>query len=142
MLFPSVFRNSFFDDDFMDFPAYRGNRIENTLMKCDVKDEGDHFELHMDLPGFDKDQVKIQLKEGNLTIEATTATNNDEKAEDGTYLRRERFQGTCTRSFYVGEDIRQEDIKARFDNGVLMISVPKEPEKPAVEEPKYIAIEG
>ncbi|WP_027868559.1 Hsp20/alpha crystallin family protein [Eubacterium sp. AB3007] len=142
MLFPSVFRNSFFDDDFMDFPAYRGNRIENTLMKCDVKDKGDHFELHMDLPGFDKDQVKIQLKEGNLTIEATTATNNDEKAEDGTYLRRERFQGTCTRSFYVGEDIRQEDIKARFDNGVLMISVPKEPEKPAVEEPKYIAIEG
>ena len=142
MLFPSVFRNSFFDDDFMDFPAYRGNRIENTPMKCDVKDKGDHFELHMDLPGFDKDQVKIQLKEGNLTIEATTATNNDEKAEDGTYLRRERFQGTCTRSFYVGEDIRQEDIKARFDNGVLMISVPKEPEKPAVEEPKYIAIEG
>lgn len=142
MLFPSVFRNSFFDDDFMDFPAYRGNRIENTLMKCDVKDAGDHFELHMDLPGFDKEQVRIQLKEGNLTVEATTATSNDEKGEDGTYLRRERFQGTCTRSFYVGEDIRQEDIKARFDNGVLMINVPKEPEKPAVEEPKYIAIEG
>jgi HSP20 family molecular chaperone IbpA len=142
MLFPSVFRDSFFNDDFMDFPAYRGNRVENTLMKCDVKDVGDHFELHMDLPGFDKDQVRIQLKDGNLTVEATTSSSNDEKAEDGTYLRRERFQGTCTRSFYVGEDIQQEDIKARFDNGVLMINVPKEPEKPAIEEPKYIAIEG
>ena len=111
-------------------------------MKSDVKDAGDHYELHMDLPGFNKDNVKIQLKEGVLNVEASTVTNNDEKADDGTYLRRERFQGTCTRSFYVGEAVRPEDIKAKFDNGVLTVTVPKEQPKPQLDENSYIAIEG
>lgn len=142
MLLPSIFRDSFFKDDFMDFPAIRGNRVENTLMKSDVKDAGDHFQLHMDLPGFDKEDVKIQLKDGTLSIEATTVTDKEDKDEEGSFIRRERFQGTCTRSFYIGEGIKQEDIKAKFDKGVLEISIPKEPEKPAIEEPKYIAIEG
>ena len=105
-------------------------------------DAGDHYELHMDLPGFDKDNVKIQLNDGVLQVEATTSTNNDEKGEDGSYIRRERFQGTCTRSFYVGDDVRQEDIKARFDQGVLKIDVPKAEAKPEIEQNKYIAIEG
>ena len=141
MLLPSVFNDRFFNDDFMDFPAFRGNHVENTLMKSDVKEVGDHYELHMDLPGFDKENVKIQLKDGTLTIEATTNTSNDEKDENGAYIRRERFQGTCTRSFYIGENVEKEDIKARFDKGVLMVSIPKETERPQIEENHYIAIE-
>ena len=141
MLLPSIFGDRFFDNDFVDFPTFK-SRTENALMKSDVKDAGDHFELHMDLPGFQKENVKIQLREGVLNIEATTTTSNDEKDEEGTYIRRERFQGTCTRSFYVGEDIKQEDIKAKFDNGVLSITVPKEAPKPKMPENTYIAIEG
>ena len=141
MLLPSVFNDRFFNDDFMDFPAFRGNHVENTLMKSDVKEVGDHYELHMDLPGFDKENVKIQLQDGTLTIEATTNTSNDEKDENGAYIRRERFQGTCTRSFYIGENVEKEDIKARFDKGVLMVSIPKETERPQIEENHYIAIE-
>ena len=141
MLLPSIFGDRFFDNDFVDFPTFK-SRTENALMKSDVKDLGDHFELHMDLPGFQKDNVKIQLREGVLNIEASTVTSNEEKDEEGTFIRRERFQGTCSRSFYVGEDIKQEDIKAKFDNGVLSIIVPKESPKPKVEENTYIAIEG
>lgn len=143
MLFPTVFRNNLFDDfdDFMDFPAIR-NRNTGSLMKSDVKDAGDHFELSMDLPGFGKDDVKMQLKDGVLNIEATTKTEKDEKDEKGKYIRRERFQGTCTRSFYVGENLTDEDIKARFVDGVLTVCVPKKEDKPQIEENKYIAIEG
>ena len=111
-------------------------------MKSDVKDAGDHFELSMDLPGFSKDDVKMQLKDGVLNIEATTKTEKDEKDEKGKYIRRERFQGTCTRSFYVGENLTDEDIKARFVDGVLTVCVPKKEDKPQIEENKYIAIEG
>ena len=77
-----------------------------------------------------------------LTIEAATSTNNDQKDEDGRYIRRERFTGSCSRSFYVGETIKQEDIKARFEDGILKICVPKEENKPQIEENKYISIEG
>ncbi len=141
MLLPSVFNDRFFNDDFMDFPALRPGRHENTLMKSDVKDMGDHFELHMDLPGFDKEDVKIQLKDGSLSVEATTNTESEEKDENGKFLRRERFQGTCTRSFYVGEDVKPEDIKAKFEKGVLRLDIPKETPKPEVEENHFIAIE-
>ncbi len=124
----------------MDFPV-RG-RTENQLMKTDIKDAGDHFELQMEMPGFKKEDVKAQLKDGMLTIEAATSTNNDQKDEDGRYIRRERFTGSCSRSFYVGETIEQEDIKARFEDGILKICVPKEENKPQIEENKYISIEG
>ena len=124
----------------MDFPV-RG-RTENQLMKTDIKDAGDHFELQMEMPGFKKEDVKAQLKAGMLTIEAATSTNNDQKDEDGRYIRRERFTGSCSRSFYVGETIKQEDIKARFEDGILKICVPKEENKPQIEENKYISIEG
>ena len=142
MLLPSVFRNNFFDDfnDFMDFPTIRKTQ-QTTLMKSDVKDEGDHYSLIMDLPGFDKQDVKLHLKDGALTIEATTKKENDEKDENGKYLRRERFQGTCTRSFFVGEHLTEEDIKAKFEGGVLTVTVPKKEAKPQIEEKKYIAIE-
>ena len=142
MLFPSVFRNNFFDDfnDFMDFPTVT-RKSTGTLMKSDVKDAGDHFELDMDLPGFTKEDVKLQLKDGVLKVSATTKTLNEEKDANGKYIRRERFQGTCERSFYVGEHLTEEDIKARFADGVLSVTVPKKEAKPQIEENKYIAIE-
>ena len=144
MLFPSVFRNNFFDDfnDFMDFPVSTLPKSTNALMKSDVKDAGDHFELDMDLPGFKKEDVKLQLKDGVLKVSATTKTETDEKDADGKYIRRERFQGTCERSFYVGENLTEEDIKAKFTDGVLRVNVPKKEALPVVEEEKYIAIEG
>ena len=131
MLFPSVFRNNFFDDfnDFMDFPTVTTKSTGN-LMKSDVKDAGDHFELDMDLPGFKKEDVKLQLKDGVLKVSASTKRENDEKDENGKYIRRERFQGTCERSFYVGENLTEEDIKARFADGVLKVNVPKKEAKP------------
>ena len=142
MLFPSVFRNNFFDDfnDFMDFPTVT-RKSTGSLMKSDVKDAGDHFELDMDLPGFKKEDVKIQLKDGVLKVSATTKTENDQKDENGKYIRRERFQGTCERSFYVGENLTEEDIKAKFLDGVLKVNVPKIEAKPQIEQEKYIAIE-
>jgi HSP20 family molecular chaperone IbpA len=142
MLLPSIFGDRFFDDDdFMNVPAFR-SQWDGSLMKSDVKDMGDHFELDMDLPGFEKEDVKLQLKKGTLVVEANTNSSNDEKDENGKYIRRERFQGTCTRSFFVGDKIEQDDIKAKFDKGVLKISVPKESTKPEIEENNYIAIEG
>jgi len=142
MLFPSVFRNNFFDDfnDLMDFPTVT-RKSTGALMKSDVKDMGDHFELDMDLPGFKKEDVKLQLKDGVLKVSATTKTVNEEKDANGKYIRRERFQGTCERSFYVGENLTEEDIKARFTDGVLSVNVPKKEAKPQIEENKYIAIE-
>ena len=142
MLFPSVFRNNFFDDfnDFMDFPTIT-TKSTGALMKSDVKDAGDHFELDMDLPGFKKEDVRLQLKDGVLKVSATTKTETDEKDQEGKFIRRERFQGTCERSFYVGENLTEEDIKAKFSDGVLSVNVPKIQAKPQIEEQKYIAIE-
>ena len=144
MLFPSVFRNNFFDDfsDFMDFPVPTMPKTTTSLMKSDVKDAGDHFQLDMDLPGFKKEDVKLQLKDGVLKVSASTKSEKDEKDQDGKYIRRERFQGTCERSFYVGENLTEEDIKAKFTDGVLRVDVPKKEALPKVEEEKYIAIEG
>ncbi|MGN1381373.1 MAG: Hsp20/alpha crystallin family protein [Eubacterium sp.] len=141
MMLPSIFRNGFFDDfdDFMDWPTVS---TDTTLMKSDVKDAGDHYELMMDLPGFKKEDVKLQLKNGVLSFEATTNKNNDEKDENGKYLRRERFQGTCSRSFYVGKNITENDIKAKFENGVLTVCIPKPEQKPEVEQNHFIQIEG
>ena len=141
MLLPSIFRDDLFDDDFMDFPPMRGFNKENTLMKTDAKETETGYELAMDLPGFKKEDVKMQLKEGVLNIEATTSTSNDEKDEDGKYIRRERYSGSMSRSFYVGEDVQESDIRAKFEDGILKLGFPKEQPK-KVEEPKYIAIEG
>ena len=141
MMLPSIFRNGFFDDfnDFMDWPTVS---TDSTLMKSDVKDAGDHYELMMDLPGFRKEDVKLQLKNGVLSFEASTQKDNDQKGENGRYLRRERFQGTCSRSFYVGKDVTENDIRAKFDNGVLTVCIPKPEKKPEVEQNHFIQIEG
>ena len=111
-----------------------------NLMRADIKDCEDSIELIVDLPGFDKDNVTAELKEGILTVSAETSTENEEK--QGTYVRKERFSGKCSRSFYVGDEIQEEDIKARFDNGTLQITVPKKIEQPKLEEKRTIAIEG
>ena len=111
-------------------------------MKTDIRETDGSFELDIDMPGFNKEDLKAELKEGYLTISASTNKDNGEKDENGRYIRRERYVGSCSRSFYVGEDIKQDDIKAKFENGILKISVPKKEAQPKVEEDKHIAIEG
>ena len=127
-------------DDFMDFP-FGGKKI-NTMMKTDIRDTDSSYELDIDMPGFKKEDIKAQLKDGYLTISASTSSNNDEQDKDGRYIRRERYAGSCSRSFYVGEGVKEEDIRAKFENGILKLSIPKVENKPQVEEQKYIAIEG
>ena len=147
MLMPSIFGENLFDEFFDDFVrptkrVVRYNTPSTTIMKTDVKETEGSYELDIDLPGYKKEDVKAELKDGYLTISAATNTNNDQKDENGKYIRRERYYGNCSRSFYVGENITQEDIKARFEDGILKIVVPKKEAKPAVEEKKYISIEG
>lgn len=111
-------------------------------MKTDIKDTDQGYEITMNLPGVKKEDVKAELKDGYLTISATSNSNKDEKDNNGRYIRRERYSGSCSRSFYVGDQITEADIKARFENGTLTMQIPKKEEKPAVEDKKYIAIEG
>ena len=142
-MLPSIFNrgfmNDFFDDDFlMDF---RGNKT-NNLMRSDIKEMENSYLLEVELPGFDKNEIKAEVKNGYLVIEAKHDENKDEKDEEGKYIRKERYSGYCTRSFYVGEGLTEKDIKGKLENGILCLEVPKkEPEK-AVEEKKYIQIEG
>lgn len=145
MLMPSLFGENLLDDffDVPAFPRFTGrNATPSNIMHTDVKELKDGFEIAMNLPGFKKEDVQAELKDGYLTVNATTNTSKDEKDEDGKYIRRERYSGSCSRSFYVGEEITQEDIKAKFEDGVLKIAVPKKEAKPVVEQKKYIAIEG
>lgn len=139
MLMPSIFGENLFDD-WMRFPF--GSHNESSLMKTDIRDNEGSYELDIDMPGFSKEDIKVELKDGYLTISASTKTDNDEKDENGKYIRRERYMGSCSRSFHVGDSVKQEDIKAKFENGILKLSVPKEEAQPKVEENKYIAIEG
>ncbi|MBT9776089.1 Hsp20 family protein [Clostridium sp. MCC353] len=141
MLMPSIFGERLFDD-FMDFPFNSYGTSKNSMMKTDIKDLEGSYELAIDLPGFKKDDITAELKDGYLTINASSNTSKDEKDSNGRYIRRERYSGSCSRSFYVGEAVTKEDIKARFEDGILKLTVPKMENKPAVEEKKYIAIEG
>ena len=141
MMMPSIFGNDWFDDFFgYPFGSYRVST--NEMMKTDIKDTENGYEITMSLPGVKKEDVKAELKDGYLTIQATSGTNNDTKDENSKYIRRERYYGTCSRSFYVGDEVTQEDIKAKFEDGTLKLTVPKKEAKPAVEEKKYISIEG
>ena len=147
-----IFNNNLFDDDWFGFPFYgyadkAENRAEkklyghhaNNLMKTDIKEMKDGYELEIDLPGFKKDEVTAELKDGYLTVSAAKGLDQDEQEkETGRYIRRERYAGNLSRSFYIG-DVKQEDVKAAFKNGILSISVPKE-DKKAKEEKKYITI--
>ena len=143
MLMPSIFGESLLDDFFEDpFDNYAYAMNTSNLMKTDVKETDQGYEITMNLPGVKKEDVKAELKDGYLTISASTNSNKDEKDGNGRYIRRERYSGSCSRSFYVGEDVTQDEIKAKFENGALTLLVPKKDQKPAVEDKKYIAIEG
>ena len=138
MLRPSIFGESLFDD-FFDFPEFSDfEKMENqmdkklygrhakNLMKVDIKDKENEYEMIVDLPGFKKDEISAELQDGFLTISAAKGLDQDEQdKESGKYIRRERYAGACQRSFYVGEDVKQEDIKAEFKHGILKLLVPK-----------------
>ena len=146
MLMPSIFGENLFNDDWMDFgfpevdKALYGKHASN-VMKTDVKETDAGYELDIDLPGFKKDEINAQLENGYLTISASKGLDKEEKDKKGKYIRKERYAGAMSRSFYVGDDVTQEDIKAKYEDGILRLSVPKKDAKP-VEEKKYIAIEG
>ena len=150
MMMPSIFGENLFDD-FMDFPFERDfwgrrnplyGKNEKNIMKTDVRETDSSYELDIDLPGFKKDEVTAKLENGYLTISASKGLNKDEKdKESGKYIRRERYAGAVSRSFYVGEHIQQEDIHAKFEDGILKLTVPKKDAK-QVDEKKYISIEG
>ncbi len=124
-------------DDVFSTPFFKGNE---GLMKTDVTEKDGRYYLTMDLPGFKKEDVKVSLYNGNLTIEASRSNSNDEKDTKGNVIRQERYSGSCSRAFYVGKSVHDSDIHASFDNGVLKIDIPTEQQK-EVEEKKLIAIE-
>lgn len=147
MMMPSIFGEDLFDD-FMEFPFEREvfrkrnpgyTKNEKNLMKTDVRETNSAYELDIDLPGFKKDEVTAKLENGYLTICAAKSADKDDK-ENGKYIRRERYAGSMSRSFYVGEHIRQDEIKAKFEDGILRLTVPKKSAQ-QVEEKKYISIE-
>ena len=152
MLMPSIFGESLFDEFMKDFPFYDdkdmkkaerklyGRRGKN-MMKTDVKEKKDGYILEMDLPGFTKDEVKVSLEDGYLTISAAKGLDQDEQEKkSGRYIRRERYAGACERTFYVGDTVSQEDIKGEFKHGILKLTIPKK--AAAVPERKFISIEG
>ena len=129
-------RNEFnlLDDIFGDL-----NYAENKIMKTDIKEHNDKYSIMVDLPGYNKDDIKISIDDGYLTISATMNKNEEEKGH-GKFVRRERYFGECSRSFYVGDDVEVEDIKASFKNGTLNLEIPKKEQK-QVSEKKYVQIE-
>lgn len=142
MLMPSIFSRDFMDDLF-DMPqrTYAKSYSANVLMKTDIKESEEGFTVEMDLPGFCREDISAELKDGYLTVTATA-----KKAEENTsdkkekYVQKERFHATCNRSFYVGDNMKQEDIKAKFENGVLTLQEPKKEEIPEEQTKKFITI--
>lgn len=125
-----------FDDIFTD-PFFKRN--DNKLMRTDIKEHDDNYVISVDLPGYDKDNIKVDITDGYLTVSAKTDSENNEE-EKGKYVRRERYFGECSRSFYVGDDISVEDVDASFKNGTLVMEIPKIDSKKELPEKKYIEI--
>ena len=154
MLLPSIFGNDLFDtfDNFL-YPVFEVPTTSNVekklygghagrIMKTDVREHETGYEIAVDLPGFKKDEIKLELKDGYLTVSAAKGLEENEKdKKTGKYIRRERYSGSMSRSYFVGEDMKQEDIKARFEDGVLNISLPKKDLQQKVEENHFITIE-
>lgn len=146
MLVPSIFNDNFVDnffDDMFRFPGLtsENNRTGSSVMKTDIKDLGENYQLDIELPGFAKEDIHAELSKGYLTVTAQKTSENSEKDENGKYIRRERYSGSCRRSFHLGDNLKEEDIHASFENGMLKLVFPKEERRKAVEEKKYIAIE-
>ena len=147
---PSIFGDNLMDDWFNDFddrffgkkdPLYGKNK--DHLMKTDIREKDEGFEVDVDLPGFAKEDIQLKLKEGVLTIAAKKGLEKEEKDNDtGKVIRKERYSGSLQRSFYVGEELTEEDIKAKYANGVLSLMIPKKEDKKEIPQEKFIAIEG
>ena len=147
-MLPSIFGENLFDDlfrdDFSMFTAWSGRdplygKHAKHMMKTDVRETEDTYEVDMDLPGFKKDEINVDLKNGYLTVSAAKGLDKDEKDKNGKYIRQERYTGAMSRSFYVG-DVAPEDVKAKFEDGILQISLPKA-EKKALPKPTTVSIE-
>lgn len=145
MMMPSIFGEDLFNDwmdfSFPDIDRKLYGKRADQIMKTDVKEKDTEYEVDIDLPGFKKEDVKAELKDGYLTIRAAKGVDREEKKEDGKYIRKERYSGNMSRSFYVGKNMTQEDIHAKFEDGILKLTVPKKEAK-KVEEKSYITIEG
>ncbi|MGI6054625.1 MAG: Hsp20/alpha crystallin family protein [Clostridium sp.] len=148
MLMPSIFTNRLFDDwmniSFPDLNQRLYGSSSQPSMKTDVKETENGFEVSMDLPGFKKDEISAELKNGYLTIRAERQVNHDtpDGGKPGTYIRQERYSGSLQRSFYIGEGITEQEIHGKFENGTLSLTIPKKPEKEKVPEKHFVAIEG
>ena len=146
MLMPSIFGENLFNDDWMNFgfpevdKALYGKHASHE-MKTDVKETDSGYEVDIDLPGFKKDEINVQLDNGYLSISAAKGLDKEEKNKEGKYIRKERYAGAMSRSFYVGDALTQVDIKAKYESGILRLSIPKKEAK-QVEATKRIAIEG
>ena len=153
MLMPRIFGDDFFDDDFFDEWMHRPMRglpdVEHKLygkhagrvMRTDIREHEDHYDVEIDLPGFKKDEIELNLEKGYLTVSASKGLDKDETNKKGKVIRQERYAGAMQRSFYVGTALTEEDIKARFEDGVLSLNVPKKT-APKLPEKRTICIEG
>ena len=146
MLMPSIFGENLFNDDWMNFgfpevdKALYGKHAAHE-MKTDVRETDSGYEVDIDLPGFKKDEIDVQLDNGYLSISAAKGLDKEEKDKKDKYIRRERYAGSMSRTFYVGESVTENDIHAKYENGILTLDVPKEEAK-KVPEKRYISIEG
>lgn len=152
MMMPSIFRENLFDDDWMNFPfddfdqfwgrknPLYGKHAKN-MMKTDVKETDTSYEMDIDLPGFKKDEINAKLDHGYLTISAAKGLDKEKQDPKGNYIRQERYAGSMSRSFYVGDNITQDEIRAKYEDGILQLTIPKKAPK-AVESEKQILIEG
>ncbi len=136
MLVPSFFKDDYFDD------FLNGGLRENVkpLMRTDIREIGEDYLLEIEMPGFSKDEIHAELEKGYLTISGVHVGKIDEDERQGKYIRRERNLGKCSRTFYIGENLKQEDVKAKYENGILTVAFPKN-KKPEVEEKRTIAID-
>ena len=145
MYLPSIFNDNLFDNwsdfAFPDVDKRLYGKHAANVMKTDVKETADGYEVEVDLPGFKKDEINLQLQGGNLTISVSKGLDKDEKDKKGNYIRRERYAGSMSRSFYVGDDVTEADIKAKYENGVLTLDIPKKDAKQANVK-RQIEIEG
>ncbi len=145
LMMPSIFKENLLDDFFADpFRAVGSCTASDTssLMKTDIRDLENGYELAVNLPGVKKEDIKAELKDGYLTIRAETEKHDDEKDKNGHYIRRERYYGSASRSFYVGNHVKEEEIRAKYENGVLKLDIPKKNAEQIEAEKKYISIEG
>lgn len=145
MIIPSLFGRSDFTDDLLDnffsAPAAPEKKETVSMMQTDIREYETSYELEMELPGYQKSDIQIELKDGYLTISAVHEVNAEDKGTPGRYIRKERYTGSCRRSFYIGKHVKQDDVRAAFENGILKLAFPKENAKPQEEEKKFIFIE-